>query len=247
MFALVTMFGWWLSTTSINRLLFGEAGWNYAFHTVFILVPVPFLLLDWSRAESYGVTLKHWRSDLQLGVALVALLFVPGLLADFLLGELELAPQVASRGILNTLLFLAVFVAVAEEFLYRGFFQGEFNRVLGRPCTLRRAKFGVGLFVTSLLFGIAHLLNPFNPLRDQYSLDWIGFAATTALALLLGLVRERTGGLIAVSLVHLGVLLFVRLFVVTPYSGSALILAWLVSLGVLLRYILGRREAAEPA
>jgi hypothetical protein len=57
-------------------------------------------------------------------------------------------------------------------------------------------------------------------------------------------------GLIAVSLIHLGLVLYVRSFVVTPFSGTALILAWTIGLILLLRISLGKSsirasEAAE--
>ena len=112
-------------------------------------------------------------------------------------------------------------------------FQGELNRVFGRPYTLGAARFGLGLFVAAALFGMVHLLNPFNPLRGTYGLDWVMFGTSTVLGLVLGLVRERTGGLIAVSLLHLGIGLSPKLFVVGPTSGLAMIVAWIVAVAVI--------------
>lgn len=237
---LITIGGWWLSALSINRIIFGERSWNFTFHTLFILVPLVFLLLDRSRARSYGVTLENWRPDLRLGTIMVAILFIPPLLADLLSGNLELAPSAAQRGVVSTLVFVVVFVGLGEELLYRGFFQGEFNRAWGRPYTIRGTRFGAGVLFTALLFGIAHWLNPFNPLRDRFALAWLSFAGTAPLALLLGLVRERVDGLIAVSLTHLGIVLYLRLFVVTPYSGTVTILMWIVGAVILMRCVLER-------
>lgn len=44
--------------------------------------------------------------------------------------------------------------------------------------------------------------------------------------------RERTGGLVAVFCLHLGIGLYPKLFVVGPLPGSAMLAAWLVAIAV---------------
>ena len=95
----------------------------------------------------------------------------------------------------------------------------------------------MGLILSSIFFGIGHLLNPFNPLRGQWNLDWPYFAGTLLLGVVLGLVRERVGGLLMVIALHLGLRLHVSLFVFTPYSGTAAIVSWLLAAMVLGRWL----------
>ncbi len=233
LFILLTAFNWWLSTTSASRWQAIHLRWNYLYHVFFVVIPLLALLLGRSKASAYGLTLRNWRADLVLGLCLAIPLIALPFLADGLFSEIRVKPGVARYGLINALVFQVLFVAFPEELLYRGFFQSELNRVFGRPYRLGVARFGLGLFVAAGLFGIAHLLNPFNPLRGSYGLDWVMFGGTTVLALVLGLVRERTGGLIAVSLLHLGIGLYPKLFVVGPASGSAMLAAWLVAIAVL--------------
>ncbi len=232
LFILLIAFNWWLSTTSVGRWQATHLRWNYLYHVFFVVIPLLALLFGWSKASAYGLTLRNWRVDLLVGLCLAIPLIALPFVAEGLFGEISVKPGVARYGLINALVFQSLFVAFPEELLFRGFFQGELNRVFGRPYALGAARFGLGLFVAAALFGIAHLLNPFNPLRGSYGLDWVMFGTSAVLGLVLGLVRERTGGLIAVSLLHLGIGLYPKLFVVGPASGSAIIVAWLVAVAV---------------
>ena len=83
--------------------------------------------------------------------------------------------------------------AAGEELFFRGYVQTSWNRVFGRPWQLGKTRFGPGLFLTSALFGLVHLLNPWDYFHGAGSLAW--FAAWTSFASLhLGFLRERTGG-----------------------------------------------------
>ena len=234
-FLLVTAAGWLLSTTTLNAWQRTHLGWNYSFHLLFLLLPLVVVALDRSRGALYGITLEHATRELKVAVPLAIILVGAPLLADGLFAELALNETIERRGMLNTLLFQLVFVGYGEELLYRGFFQGEMNRLLGRPFQWKGTPWGPGLVVASLLFGVAHLLNPLNPLRGAWGLAWGSFVGTFALACVLGMVRERMGGLLTVALLHFGLIFFPLWFRVGPASGSAMILAWVATAVVLAR------------
>ncbi len=117
-------------------------------------------------------------------------LLLPGLL-------LTGAPSVPLR-LLGTFLL----VAPAEELLFRGYVQSRLNAALGRPRVFLGVSWGWGLILTSLLFGLWHVLNPLNPWQGQWGLAWTWGLWTTCLGLLLGWTREKTGGLLAPWLWH---------------------------------------------
>lgn len=244
---LVTLAGWGISVLGLNRALFGDTPWNFALHAVFILVPLCWIVFNPSRLKSYGIAAGDWREDLKTGVVVCVLFLLPPLLADLLTGNLQLTSNASRSGLVSAAIFLLIFVGVGEELLYRGFFQGEFNRIWGRAYLFGQTSFGPGLILASLLFGVGHLLNPFNPFHARFGLDWVFFVISLFVGLLFGLVRERMDGLIAVSLIHFGLVLYVRLFVVTPFSGTALIIVWTIGMVLLVRTCLGepKRRASE--
>ena len=234
-FVLLSASSWWLSTTALNRWQSAHLGWNYSYHLLFLLLPFLLVAQDRSRAALYGIRLEGWKRELRVGLPLATLLVGAPLLADALFADLTQVETIAGRGMANTLLFQLLFVGYAEELLFRGFFQGEFNRLFGRPFSWKGTPFGAGLFLASFLFGVGHLLNPFNPLRGSYALDWGAFAGTFAFACVLGMVRERMGGLLTVALLHFSLIFFPLSFRVGPASGTAMILTWLAAAIVLTR------------
>jgi membrane protease YdiL (CAAX protease family) len=102
----------------------------------------------------------------------------------------------------TTLLFLFIFVGPVEELIFRGYFQSRLNEAFGRPYRFFGVSYGVGIFVSALLFGLWHMLGVFNPLAGMYYFDlpwglWIFFNG-----LVFGFIREKTGNITAPSIVH---------------------------------------------
>lgn len=241
LFVALTALGWWLPTTPLSRWQRSHLGWNYSLHILFVVIPLCAVLVSRARLRSYALTCRNWREDLSTGVGLAVLLIALPVLAEAAFGDLLLRSHIAARGVVNTVFFQLFFVGVGEELLYRGCFQGEFNRTFGRPFVLAKVHLGFGVLAASFLFGLGHLLNPFNPLTQARGLDWVMFGTSFVIALVLGVVRERMDGLLTVALLHFGLTLFPKMFEVTPVSGTAMLLAWLVTAVVLIRALLGRR------
>lgn len=92
--------------------------------------------------------------------------------------------------------FFLFFVGFGEELLFRGYIQSRLNLVFGRPFQLFGVHWGWGLIIASLLFGFMHYFNPYNP----YHLWWVFW--TFFSGLLFGLIREKTGSVVAPALIH---------------------------------------------
>jgi len=84
-------------------------------------------------------------------------------------------------------------VAFGEEIFFRGYMQSRLNGVFGRPWRVRGIPFGVGLIVTSLVFGFLHGLNAVDYFHGRYSFDWGWAGLTLVPGVLYGLIREATG------------------------------------------------------
>ncbi len=84
------------------------------------------------------------------------------------------------------------FVAIPEEFFYRGYLQTRLNEMLPRRFLVAGVPFGHGLWIAALFFAFGHSL---------VEVQWWHFA-TFFPGLLFGLLRERSGGVITGAFLH---------------------------------------------
>jgi uncharacterized protein len=97
-----------------------------------------------------------------------------------------------TTSIFTLIAFQVFFVAIPEEFFYRGYVQTRLNEVLPTGRRLMGVSYGSGLWVTALLFAFGHSLVGFQ---------WWHFAIFFP-GLLFGLLREKTGGVLAPAFLH---------------------------------------------
>lgn len=102
----------------------------------------------------------------------------------------------------STIIFMFYFACFGEEILFRGYFQSRLNEDFGRPWRINGVSFGPGLLITSALFAVLHVLNPFNPLVRRFELDLLWGLSSFFFGLLFGFVREKTGTVLSASLGH---------------------------------------------
>lgn len=155
------------------------------YHLLFVAIPLAAVLLDRSRASTYGLTLQNWRTDLRIGLWLAVPLIALPFVAEGLFGDITVKPGVARNGLVNALVFQFLFVAPSRGYAVPRFPPGRAQPSIRKALQAWGHEIRHGLLVTALLFGFAHLLNPFNPLRASYGLDWVMFCSTTVLALVL--------------------------------------------------------------
>lgn len=235
-------------------------GWVYSGFLIFIGVPALIIWLTRRSWAAYGVTTRNWRSNLDLGLKLYLVMFLPWILGFGSLAllktsfvqplgalillltyiaaiavtiwvirrhELRRAPEPSARAnlillgglllfpillglwmnrlnlvIISTVIWQFIFSGFGEEFVWRGYVQSRLNHAFGRPYCLFGVPFGAGLVIASLLFGLAHALNTYNPSAGEYSLAWGWAAWTTLSGLLFGILREKTGSLIPSGIAH---------------------------------------------
>lgn len=104
--------------------------------------------------------------------------------------------------IASTAVFQFLFVGFGEEILFRGYMQTRLNEDFGRPWRFKNVNFGPGLLISSVLFGVLHLFNPFNPFIGSYDLAVLWAITSSFSGLLFGFVREKTGSVLSASLAH---------------------------------------------
>ncbi len=102
------------------------------------------------------------------------------------------AGMLVALHLLTLVAYHLFFVAIPEEFFYRGYVQTRLNELLPRRFIIAGIPFGHSIWITALFFAFGHSL---------VELQWWHFA-TFFPGLLFGLLREKTGGVIAGALLH---------------------------------------------
>lgn len=102
---------------------------------------------------------------------------------------------------ISALIFYTFFLGPGEEILFRGYIQSRLNGAFGRPYHFFGARWGWGVIITSLLFGLFHVLNLPSLYAGEVDLNWWGFTSFLW-SLVFGFVREKTGGVVAPAILH---------------------------------------------
>ncbi len=104
----------------------------------------------------------------------------------------------------STVLWQLIVSGFGEEIRYRGYYQSRVNQEFGKPYQIGGIRFGPGLIVSSILFGLVHAFNTFSPLIGQYELAWPWALWTLMGGFFFGLLREKTDDVVACTIAHGG-------------------------------------------
>ena len=145
--------------------------WNYVHHAWLLVVPFLAMRILRRSPADYGLASNDPRREWRHGLALIVLMFPVPVAVSALFGTLT-PVRPGLTFIVSTVVFQTVCAGFGEEFFFRGFMQGELNRVLARRCSFGRTPFGWGLVLTAAVFGFLHVIDSgrFNPLQGQF--DW---------------------------------------------------------------------------
>lgn len=241
----------------------GAAGQNYSAGLFMILFSVLAVRLrGWILAE-FGVNLKDWRYNLNLGifwgiltpVTLLILLRLTGfhpantvrpgtpwslassgsgmalVYAMLLLWMLRkprravsAVPPTASIPLLLVLWSLPILAAIharrpvgpmigtvgwmvigaglGEEIFFRGYIQTRLDLAFGKPIALPGIRFGVGLIVSSLLFGFVHALNTVDYFQGRFQFAWASGVFNCFAGAVYAVMREKTGSIFPGVIAH---------------------------------------------
>lgn len=101
----------------------------------------------------------------------------------------------------SALIYYTFFLGPGEELLFRGYIQSRLNESFDRPYHFLGAKWGWGVIITSLLFGLFHVLNLTSLYEGRVNLSWWGMTSFFW-GLVFGFVREKTGSIVAPAILH---------------------------------------------
>lgn len=168
---------------------------------LFIYAPVLWCRLRGADSWAYRLSIPAfrdtdaWRAALRLSGAAALLVSVPFALGYHLYQTRLFGAEVTGEvpdGIAVLVAYHVFFVAIPEEFFYRGYLQTRLNEVFERRWLIFGVPMGWGAVLACVLFAFGHSL---------VQVQWWHFA-TFFPGLLFAWMRERTGGVTAGALFH---------------------------------------------
>ena len=147
---------------------------------VVVLVMAYFLLRNLGRGT---------RDISKARVTLVGIIVLTPFVLAFTYGTLSLK-------LFTSFMWQVLVGGFAEEFMFRCYIQSTVNREYGRHWTVNGVKFGPGILVSSVLFGLSRAMRAMKPWSGVFALN-IGLGLYAfALGLFYGIIREATGDII---------------------------------------------------
>ena len=164
-----------------------------------------------------GNNYKTWWGSLIMAGTEIAVLFLLGWLlrrkptrneSGIVVGALLLitASNLAQRAPLDRpvtgFVYYIFFLGFGEELLFRGYIQSRLNEAWGRPFRFYGVPWGWGLVIASVIFGLMHVINIASLIHGNWQLEpWWGLWTFFG-GLVGGFVREKTGSIVAPSILH---------------------------------------------
>ena len=101
-----------------------------------------------------------------------------------------------------TVLWLFFGAGFGEEVFFRGYIQSRINSSFGRPLRFLGVEFGLGLIVSSLMFGLVHVLYTVDYFSGRFDFSWWWGIANFCAGLFFGCMREKTGSILPGAIAH---------------------------------------------
>ncbi len=153
-------------------------GWNFLSPTLHVVAVLVLLSAHAVLPHQLGLTVGHWATA-PLAIVTAVVVIFGGAIVLSNRHPTTKALSVRFPG-WSTTLYQGLFVPIAEELFWRGYFQAQ-----------------VGIWIAAATFGVAHASNPGTA---THRLGGVLYAGT--LGILFGYLRLSTGGIVAGILLH---------------------------------------------
>jgi len=172
-----------------------DGKWNWEAKTLALVAGIAFVLVykGLSRKD-YGLTLKQEiapQKDLYLWIAVLCMTAGGIVFASF---------NPAQPFSWESVAFELTLPGIEEELIYRGIFLALLNQAFGKNFSFLGARYGWGLLITALAFGLAHGVEV-GP-GWQFTFQPLSILITGFMGFWFGWIREKTGSLLLPVCVH---------------------------------------------
>lgn len=177
---------------------------SFMTHAVMLVLSVG-LIISLKKQVNYHIALPKFKLAIKpilFGfVSAVAINFILGILAFFISGTAEAHPLLEKTTALQNFLFVFLFASIAEEHLFRGFFQNYLRPLKDIGLTLLGKRISLPVFIAALAFSLAHLILLTSGVGVLFIVRILVF--TFVLGLIAGYYQEKHNNIAYAILVHM--------------------------------------------
>lgn len=167
---------------------------QYLTPMIWILVPWIILTIRQEPFTEFGYHLEDFPRAIGTGL-LASLLLIPYFMVFafwFGIPDMDFLKGSWFMGWIKMGLYQTFYIALPEEFFFRGYLQTRLNQIFGKYQLILGVETGWGLFITAMIFMLFHLV---------LAMNFWNFAILVP-ALIFGWLREKTGSITAPTVFH---------------------------------------------
>lgn len=172
------------------------------------------IVLSGRNFKTYGLIPANPRFTFKWSAVIVSTFVLPALAAvgvSAMLGITDFS-RLPTKALALSVVWHMVFTGFIEEALFRGYVQTRFEEVFGKKWGRLvfkswRVRYGYGLIIASLIFGVVHVVEYWNPLSSRLVLSWsipVHVVGAFGFGYLLGALREASGDIYVPVFLHGG-------------------------------------------
>lgn len=179
-----------------------------------LLLALLAIALPGRSLRAYGLLPLNPGFTIKWSVAVLTAFVAPAVVAIGISAVLGVADfsKLSIRALLLSIVWYMVFTGFVEEALFRGYVQTRLEAVFGKKWRRLffkswRVSYGYGLLIASVIFGVVHIVEYWNPLIQRFTLSPftpVHIFMAFALGIILGALREASGDVYVSVFLHGG-------------------------------------------
>lgn len=196
-----------------------------------LLLAVLAIIIPGRSLGTYGFIPASLKFTLKWSTIMGAVFIVPAAIAVGVSAVLGIADfsKLSVGALVLSVVWYMVFTGFIEEALFRGYVQTRLEEVFGKRWKTLvfkswRVRYGYGLVIASLIFGVVHIVEYWNPLSSRLALSWsipVHVIGAFGIGSLLGALREASNDIYVPAFFHGG--LNTATFILLAYADSRLL------------------------
>jgi len=172
----------------IGRIISLPSGFipsSFIVHSTMLLFSITAIWIM-NKELNFHIALPKFKKIIKpffIGVIITFVVNIPmNIITTLMNGKVTPHPILLKLNFLQTFLFVFLLASIAEEFLFRGFFQNALKKWSEKGITILKHRFSLPVIISAISFGLAHLILIFAGVDYLFLIRIVLFTAILGLA-----------------------------------------------------------------